>query len=1024
MKTLYLLIAVMLGSLSLRAASVVPYLETPTPDGMTVHWISDSDSSAVVYYGTENDKLDSSITGSVEYISGGGVSYYYYTARLTGLSASTYYYYRVDSGTDSSEVARFRTQPPTGTNTGIYRVLVVGDHQMRNDARHYELVTRARSKIEAMYGVPIEEAIDLCLNTGDQVDTGTPDHYRYIHFYESEPISANLPIMTAVGNHETYGTPGIALYDTVHDFADISYNGISSGNERSMAYQLANILFVHTNSEEPNAAQTSWLGQVAGTAITDASVDWIVSIVHRPYQAEQYVGDISTWFRETGMPILNTTGKHALNIGAHHHIYARGQVRDNATYHIISGGTAWDQYWGQSTEEDMDDVTKTIANWAWQIIEFDLDQRTMTVNCYSEGHPLLRFAYESVLIDSFTRKLGLAAPQQPELEAFVNTADDTLPLLLKSGAYASSSTETFYSTQFQVSKSSDFSAAALEIDHIRDIEDYYGDTGSPDYTPVDVNKKVNILEYTVGDNVLNNGTYYARVRHRDTNAEWSPWSEAVSFTVVGSTDAAPELVLDKSVYSTGDTVTVTYTNGLGNAKDWVGIYKKGETPADTTSQAFAYVNAENLKNGSVSFSNLSAGNEYFAGFFENNGYTEIAPRQSFYLGATPTIVATKTAYESGETVTIDYTGAPGGAKDWIGIYKMGQVPGSTGSTQWSYTPDESGSVSFAALADGFYFAVFMINDGYAEVSERIYVQVGDAPATVTTLATRFEVGDTFPIYFSGGAGTAKDYIGVFNKDAVNLGEQGEELVSYQYVDGQSSGSITFSQALPKGQYFLSLFMNDSYTEISNRVYFGVGEDYVPAAKIQLTKGMFALGEDIVVSYSDGPGNAKDWVGVYHANDVVPSSAIAASYVYVDSSNPSSGTVTISADLPAGDYYVALFEDDAYAELTSRLAFSIAAAADLGSGNIGGEGFEEFPGFYYSTWLGWYYHENASPWYYIYDMGGWVYLTASSSNSDFIFWSYKSSIANWCWTSSDMYPTVWAWNSEGSGSWLNIRQSQP
>jgi hypothetical protein len=58
------------------------------------------------------------------------------------------------------------------------------------------------------------------------------------------------------------------------------------------------------------------------------------------------------------VPLLVTSDKYLMHVGAHHHLYHRGQLKNSPTYQIISGGTAWDQYWGMSNEKDFDDVQK------------------------------------------------------------------------------------------------------------------------------------------------------------------------------------------------------------------------------------------------------------------------------------------------------------------------------------------------------------------------------------------------------------------------------------------------------------------------------------------------------------------------------------------------------------------------------------------------------------------------------------------------------------------------------------------
>ncbi|WP_449398818.1 hypothetical protein [Chryseobacterium wanjuense] len=68
----------------------------------------------------------------------------------------------------------------------------------------------------------------------------------------------------------------------------------------------------------------------------------------------------------------------------------------------------------------------------------------------------------------------------------------------------------------------------------------------------------------------------------------------------------------------------------GNNQDWVGIYKKGQNPAAVTSQAYVYTNGQTA--GTANFPNgIANKGQYFAGFFANNGYTEITPRKNFYV---------------------------------------------------------------------------------------------------------------------------------------------------------------------------------------------------------------------------------------------------------------------------------------------------------------------------------------------------------------------------------------------------------
>lgn len=911
------------AALPVSAADIIPYLQTPTANSIWVSWKTAEGNDAVVEYGLDGGPLDRAATGSTQTLA---ANYRLHGVQLTGLQPETLYIYRVRTGSEVSPVFRFRTQPTAARKSGHFRILVTGDHQLRNDDRHTPLLQAAKGKIQSLTGLPLEESVHLMLNNGDQVDVGTLDHYEFVHMKPSAVVSGNLAIMTALGNHETYYDPGLVNW-RAHNFYDqISYKGIAAAADESYyAHQVGRVLLVYLNSESGFSAQAEWLRKIVAAADIDPDVDWVISVVHRPYQAEQYVGDISQWFRDTAMPILAGTRKHALNIGAHHHLYARGQTRDWPIYHIISGGTAWDQFWGQSTERDMDDVQKTIANWNWQLIDIDLEARSMKVSTYAEGHPKLGFAYNSRLIDEFERRLDAAAPEKPELNGAPDGAAVTLPQSFNLSPFMSTSGMALNSTQFQIARDAAFSSTVVDL--IRDVENVYGDTGAPDYEPVDIHAGVDIETYTVQQYGLNNGSYYIRARHRDANAEWSPWSEARTFKVEGSADGDPALRLAKKVWSPDEPVTVEYLNGRGKARDWVAIYRKGQTPGSATpSIKWGYVSGVN---GQMAFSGLAAGVEYFAAFLTDDSYVEISPRVSFYVGDMPELAINKTQFNAGERPTFTWSGAPAGTKDWIGVYRVGQTPGGIGSTTWAYTPTESGTVTLGALSKGYYFAAFFINDAYFEISDRVPFAVGSEIASVSLVKTALASGERLDIRFSDGPATAKDYIGVFRKGAV---PGIDLLVNYYYVDGRASGSLSPPEALPDGEYFLALYINDSYTEVSNRVEFTVGAGSEPEPDprvLGVTRNLIRTGDALEVNWSGMPGNAKDWIGIYRSTQTPGSSSPSVLWRYAGGA---AGTASFSG-LAAGEYYAVFLLNDGYEEAAARVPFAVRKRGDINGDGV-------------------------------------------------------------------------------------------
>ena len=82
----------------------------------------------------------------------------------------------------------------------------------------------------------------------------------------------------------------------------------------------------------------------------------------------------------------------------------------------------------------------------------------------------------------------------------------------------------------------------------------------------------------------------------------------------------------------------------------------------------------------------------------------------------PTLTTTTPTVANGSSVTFSYTtpAATSSAKNWIGIYKPGDTPGSQASTAWQYTPGTSGSATFTAnYGAGSYKVYYFSNDGYS-----------------------------------------------------------------------------------------------------------------------------------------------------------------------------------------------------------------------------------------------------------------------------------------------------------------------
>src|SRR5690606_35386204 len=103
--------------------------------------------------------------------------------------------------------------------------------------------------------------------------------------------------------------------------------------------------------------------------------------------------------------------------------------------------------------------------------------------------------------------LGLPGPLRPVLTS-PGAAPLPLPLTLATGAFRTEAPgEILNSTWFQVAADNRFLSPA--IDRVRDVENFFGDTGAPLYEPVDKHAGTDITRLTLPVGGLGDGVWFA-----------------------------------------------------------------------------------------------------------------------------------------------------------------------------------------------------------------------------------------------------------------------------------------------------------------------------------------------------------------------------------------------------------------------------------------------------------------------------------------------------------------------------------
>jgi hypothetical protein len=197
-------------------------------------------------------------------------------------------------------------------------------------------------------------------------------------------------------------------------------------------------------------------------------------------------------------------------------------------------------------------------------------------------------------------------------------------------------------------------------------------------------------------------------------------------------------------------------------------------------------------------------------------------------------------------------------------------------------------------------------------------------ASVSTDHFTYLTEEDFTVYFQGGPGNKLDWIGVYPDGTV---PGTVNSTRWLYVDGTqggntglAEGSVTFSGGLTlAGDWVAYLLLDDGYT-IAAETKIRVVDPWTPFTR--LNKATYSPGESISVAFTNGPGNAKDWIGIY-PQDRLPGNGDSLLWAYVNGSQTSGsglteGVVTFPSGLATTGTYIAyLLLDDGYDVIASE-----------------------------------------------------------------------------------------------------------
>jgi hypothetical protein len=488
------------------------YLQSATPTSIYVCWHSAAGNESIVAYGT-TEALGNTDVGDRHVFDSNTI---WHWVKLTDLTPETIYYYKMITENVESEIYKFKTPPVNGSNNGHIRFGVVGDN--RTEPEYCSMVnTNMKAKMIELWGENIEENVNVLLNVGDIVSTGTVlSQYKTEFFQPYSNISANIPLMVSIGNHEI---------EAEHYYNYMKYEDFGGPQgEKYYSFQLARILFVAINSNYSlrNDTQIAWLDTLLDSAEKDDTIDWVFAFCHHPGRSEVWPDGNTTYIQDRVIPTLTKYSKAEFLMYGHSHNYERGAAIKGNLGLMLSGGggSALDRWRMYGNQRDYPEIQRSFDHYCYALFDIDIANRSYVCETYSLGtKDMFR---DNELIDSFSRKqVGITAPDKPTTAAVADTIE--LPFTFEASGYSSS--EPIGSSQFQFTNvQGDYSEPAVDVK--RDFENIYYDTGAPDYLPIDLNEGINLSQMTLTtDQLYWSGKYFWRMRYRNRNLQWSDWSD-------------------------------------------------------------------------------------------------------------------------------------------------------------------------------------------------------------------------------------------------------------------------------------------------------------------------------------------------------------------------------------------------------------------------------------------------------------------------------------------------------------------
>ena len=190
------------------------------------------------------------------------------------------------------------------------------------------------------------------------------------------------------------------------------------------------------------------------------------------------------------------------------------------------------------------------------------------------------------------------------------------------------------------------------------------------------------------------------------------------------------LTIDKEDYTDSENITIHFSNMVGDAEDWIGIYPKNSSNAWENVIHWEWTGGK--RDGELTFSTLDVGEYEVRAFFRNSFDLEKSlPFLIVHAQPNVELTSSKAVYLPNELIYINFDHMLGASEDWIGIYPAGSSYEFENVVAWKNTGGtEEGELSFEGLPTGEYNIRAFFNNSLTKEAE-ITISVHNEPVVST-----------------------------------------------------------------------------------------------------------------------------------------------------------------------------------------------------------------------------------------------------------------------------------------------------